>query len=97
MTNATQREESAERLARPLIQLAKASGLSTSFFDQLGTYTEISDEALVADLNALEQTLVYLSSRPALAVDYTSAAVQPAKGGVQLTADGLAVVAALLK
>ena len=44
MTNATQREESAERLARPLIQLAKASGLSTSFFDQLGTYTEISDE-----------------------------------------------------
>lgn len=53
MTNATQREESAERLARPLIQLAKASGLSTSFFDQLGTYTEISDEALVAVLAAL--------------------------------------------
>lgn len=54
-------------------------------------------DLLAADLNALEQTLVYLSSRPALAVDYTSAAVQPAKGGVQLTADGLAVVAALLK
>jgi len=53
MTNAAQREESAERLARPLIQLAKASGLSTSFFDQLGTYTEISDEALVAVLAAL--------------------------------------------
>ena len=48
-----QRKESDARLARPLIQLAKASGLATSFFDQLGTYTEISDEALVAVLAAL--------------------------------------------
>ena len=30
----TQRTESAERLARPLIKLAKASGLATSFIDQ---------------------------------------------------------------
>ena len=50
----TQRTESAERLARPLIKLAKASGLATSFIDQLGTYTEISDDALVAVLKALD-------------------------------------------
>jgi 4-alpha-glucanotransferase len=46
--------ESAERLARPLIALAKASGLSTSFIDQLGAYTEISDDALIAVLGALD-------------------------------------------
>ncbi|PJM78439.1 4-alpha-glucanotransferase [Bifidobacterium scaligerum] len=50
----TQRTESAARLARPLIRLAKASGLATSFIDQLGTYTEISDEALIAVLKALD-------------------------------------------
>ena len=49
-----QRTESAQRLARPLIKLAKASGLATSFIDQLGTYTEISDDALVAVLKALD-------------------------------------------
>ena len=50
----TQRTESAKRLARPLIKLAKASGLATSFIDQLGIYTEISDDALVAVLKALD-------------------------------------------
>ena len=53
MTDSTSRTESAERLARPLIRLAKANGLSTSYIDQLGTYTEISDEALMAVLAAL--------------------------------------------
>ena len=48
-----QRSESPERLARPLIRLAKTHGLSTSFIDQLGNYTEISDEALIAVLAAL--------------------------------------------
>ncbi|KFI92877.1 4-alpha-glucanotransferase [Bifidobacterium saguini DSM 23967] len=52
-TQSSQRTESAARLARPLIRLAKASGLATSFIDQLGTYTEISDEALIAVLKAL--------------------------------------------
>ena len=47
-SGAPQRAESTERLARPLIKLAKACGLATSFIDQLGTYTEISDAALVA-------------------------------------------------
>lgn len=45
--------EGADRLARPLIQLAHACGLSTAYFDQLGKYTEISDEALVGVLAAL--------------------------------------------
>ncbi|SDO70007.1 4-alpha-glucanotransferase [Bifidobacterium longum] len=36
-SGAPQRAESAERLARPLVKLAKACGLSTSFIDQLGT------------------------------------------------------------
>ena len=31
---APRNEESAERLARPLIQLAKANGISTSYIDQ---------------------------------------------------------------
>ncbi|PLS25411.1 4-alpha-glucanotransferase [Bifidobacterium imperatoris] len=46
--------ESPARLARPLIKLAKAAGVATSFIDQLGTYTEISDAALVAVLKALD-------------------------------------------
>ncbi|MBT1169710.1 4-alpha-glucanotransferase [Bifidobacterium sp. SO4] len=53
-TGTVQRTESAQRLARPLIRLAKACGLATSFIDQLGTYTEISDDALVAVLKALD-------------------------------------------
>ena len=47
-SGAPQRAESTERLARPLIKLAKACGLATSFIDQLGTYTEISDAASVS-------------------------------------------------
>lgn len=46
-------EESAERLARPLIQLAKSWGVATSYIDQLGTYVEIRDEVLVTVLQAL--------------------------------------------
>lgn len=46
-------EESAERLNRPLIQLAKACGVATFYIDQLGDYTEITDEALVGVLDAL--------------------------------------------
>ena len=53
-SGASQRTESAERLTRPLVKLAKTCGLATSFIDQLGTYTEISDAALVAVLNALD-------------------------------------------
>ncbi|MFR3214485.1 MAG: hypothetical protein ACLTNT_07715 [Bifidobacterium animalis] len=37
-SGAPQRAESTERLARPLIKLAKACGLATSFIDQLGTH-----------------------------------------------------------
>lgn len=46
-------EESAERLARPLVKLAKACGVATFYIDQLGDYTEITDEALVGVLDAL--------------------------------------------
>lgn len=49
----TQREESPARLSRPLIRLAKACGVSTSYFDQLGAYVEIRDEVLVAVLASL--------------------------------------------
>ena len=49
----TQQAESAERIARPLIQLAKLNGISTSYIDQLGTYVEIRDEVLVSVLAAL--------------------------------------------
>lgn len=48
-----QREESAERLARPLIRLANMWGISTSYIDQLGTYVEIDDDVLVTVLKAL--------------------------------------------
>ncbi|RFT37352.1 hypothetical protein CG398_07970, partial [Bifidobacteriaceae bacterium NR003] len=44
---------SAERLARPLIKLAKACGVATFYIDQQGSYTEITDEALVGVLDAL--------------------------------------------
>lgn len=52
-TKQVQTEESAERLARPLIQLAKSWGVSTSYIDQMGTYVEITDFALVCVLKAL--------------------------------------------
>ncbi|WP_055428237.1 4-alpha-glucanotransferase [Bifidobacterium aesculapii] len=45
--------ESPERLTRPLIRLAKASGVATSYIDQLGTYVEIADDVLVDVLAAL--------------------------------------------
>ena len=51
--DARPQEESPERLARPLIQLAKFNGISTSYIDQLGTYVEIRDEVLVSVLAAL--------------------------------------------
>ena len=54
MTASTQHTESAERIARPLIQLAKINGISTSYIDQLGTYVEIRDEVLVSVLAALD-------------------------------------------
>ena len=68
-SGAPQRAESTERLARPLIKLAKACGLATSFIDQLGTYTEISDEALVAVLKALD---VDASSDEAITASYAA-------------------------
>ena len=49
----TARTESPERLARPLIRLSKAAGVSTSYIDQLGTYVEIDDDVLVDVLGAL--------------------------------------------
>lgn len=52
-TQAARREESPARLERPLIRLAKACGVSTSYIDQLGAYVEIRDEVLVAVLASL--------------------------------------------
>lgn len=52
-TQAARREESPARLKRPLIRLAKACGVSTSYIDQLGAYVEIRDEVLVAVLASL--------------------------------------------
>ena len=53
-------------------------------------------DLLAADLNALVDTLAYLSARTALTIDYTTAAVAAARGGVQLTEEGMAAVCALL-
>ena len=53
-------------------------------------------DLLAADLNALGETLAYLSARTSLTVDYTTAAVAAARGGVQLTEEGMAAVCALL-
>ena len=53
-------------------------------------------DLLAADLNALGETLTYLSARTALTIDYTTAAVSAARGGVQLTEEGMAAVCALL-
>ena len=64
---ATQQTESAERIARPLIQLAKLNGISTSYIDQLDTYVEIRDEVLVSVLAALG---VDASSDEAIAASY---------------------------
>ncbi|WP_278801171.1 4-alpha-glucanotransferase [Bifidobacterium pullorum] len=52
-TQAARREESPARLKRPLIRLAKACGVSTSYIDQLGAYVEIRDEVLVSVLASL--------------------------------------------
>ena len=53
-------------------------------------------DLLAADLNALGETLTYLSARTALTIDYTTAAVAAARGGVQLTEEGMTAVCALL-
>ena len=53
-------------------------------------------DLLAADLRALEDTLTYLSTRPALAVDYVTAETAKAKGGVCLTDEGMAAVRDLL-
>lgn len=65
-SGAPQRTESAERLARPLVKLAKACGLATSFIDQLGTYTEISDEALGSPCSR-PSTWTHPATRPSYA------------------------------
>ena len=75
-SGAPQRAESTERLARPLIKLAKACGLATSFIDQLGTYTEISDAALAAVLKALD---VDASSDEAIVRSMTQLEVENSK------------------
>ena len=61
--------------------------------DELG---RLLTDLLAADLNALGETLAYLSARTALTIDYTTAAVSAARGGVQLTEEGMAAVCALL-
>ena len=61
--------------------------------DELG---RLLTDLLAADLNALGETLTYLSARTALTIDYTTAAVAAARGGVQLTEEGMAAVCALL-
>ena len=48
------RKESAERLARPLIRLARAVGVATSYVGQSDDYHEIDDSVLVAVLRALD-------------------------------------------
>ena len=53
-------------------------------------------DLLAADVSALEDTLTYLSTRPALAVDYVTAETAKAKGGVCLTDEGMAAVRDLL-
>ena len=68
-SGAPQRAESTERLARPLIKLAKACGLATSFI-------EISDAALVAVLKALD---VDASSDEAIVRSMTQLEVENSK------------------
>ena len=62
----------------------------------LATAQDTLTDLLAADLNALGETLTYLSARTALTIDYTTAAVAAARGGVQLTEEGMAAVCALL-
>ncbi|MBW3087928.1 4-alpha-glucanotransferase [Bifidobacterium sp. 82T24] len=47
------REESAERLSRPLIRLAKAKGVATYYVGQQDEYVEIDDDVLVNVLHSL--------------------------------------------
>ena len=61
-----------------------------------GRSARLLTDLLAADLNALGETLTYLSARTALTIDYTTAAVAAARGGVQLTEEGMAAVCALL-
>lgn len=49
----TEQTESPERLARPLVRLAKMLGVGTSYMGMSHDYHEISDEVLVAILAAL--------------------------------------------
>ncbi len=70
MTASAQQTESEERIARPLIQLAKINGIATSYIDQLGTYVEIRDEVLVSVLAALG---VDASTEQAIADSYAEA------------------------
>lgn len=49
----SERTESEERLARPLIQLAKLTGIATSYVGMSHDYHEIEDDVLVAVLGAL--------------------------------------------
>lgn len=49
----TDQKESEERLARPLIRLAKLVGIGTSYVGQSNDYHEIDDDVLVAVLAAL--------------------------------------------
>lgn len=49
----SERTESEERLARPLIQLAKLAGIATSYVGMSRDYHEIKDDVLVAVLGAL--------------------------------------------
>lgn len=49
----TQRVEDGRRLARPLIRLARAMGIATSYVGQTKDYHEIDDDALVAILGAM--------------------------------------------
>lgn len=53
-------------------------------------------DLLAADVSALEDTLTYLITRPAPAVDYVTAETAKAKGGVCLTDAGMAAVRDLL-
>ena len=53
-------------------------------------------DLLAADVNRLEQTLTYLSTRTALAVDYVTAATAKARGGLTLTEDGTRTVLGFL-
>ena len=49
------------------------------------------------DLLRAGETAAFLQSQPALTVDYLTAAVTDAPGGVELTEDGLQIVQTLLR